>query len=132
MPGGSRRPRRNTKSVYARADTGIDDEALEETPLEERRRRRRSTRQELFPADDVQDAVPDEDEDEDEEGQDEDRDLSQHWGRDDLDAGEGSEATQGETASAGSRKAYQRGITHLPTEPIAVSHRPVLRPEGAA
>jgi hypothetical protein len=129
MSGESRRPRRNTKSVYARADTGIDDEALEETPLEERRSRRRPTRQQLFPSDDVQDTV--QDKDEDEEGQDEEAGDYQHWGRDDFDAKEGGEATQGETASAGSRKVYQRGITHLPTEPIAFSHRPVLRPEGA-
>lgn len=47
--------------------------------MEERPSRHRSTRQQLFPSDNVQDAVQDEDEDEDEEGQDEEAGDYQHW-----------------------------------------------------
>ena len=123
MPGGSRRPRRKTRLVYA--VRGTEDEALEETPLEETRTRsRRSATRQLFASDDVQDAVQDEDDGRDEDAvQDVDEDGGdQHWG--------GAEATPGETGSSGSSKVYQRGITCLPSAPIAEDHRPVIRPEG--
>jgi len=113
MPGGSR-PRRNTKSIYARAPTptGIDDEALEVPTSEETRSRRRTARQQLFPSDDVQETG---DDGEEEEGEEE----------------EGEEETPGDSTSSGSRKVYQRGITRLPRATIALEHRPVIRPEGS-
>ena len=123
MPGGSRRPRRKTRSVYA--VRGTEDEALEETPLEETRTRsRRLATRQLFASDDVQDAVQDEDDGRDEDAvQDKDEDGGdQHWG--------GGEATPGETGSSGSSKVYQRGIARLPSAPLAADHRPVIRPEG--
>ena len=88
---------------------GTEDEALEETPLEETRTRsRRPATRQLFASDDVQDAVQDEDDGRDE-------DAVQH---------------EDEAGSSQSSKVYQRGITRLPSAPIAADHRPVIRPEG--
>ena len=67
MPGGSRGPRRKTRSVYA--VRGTEDEALEET----RTRSRRPATRQLFASDVVQDTVQDEDDGRDEDAvQDED------------------------------------------------------------
>jgi hypothetical protein len=117
MPGGSRRPRRSTRSLYA--SRGIEDEALEDTTLEEMRTRpRRSGTRLLFASDDVQD---------EDDGREEGRDDEREEGGDDEDGGE---APTGETASSGSSRVYQRGITRLPSAPTAPEHRPMLRPEA--
>jgi hypothetical protein len=89
---------------------------LEDTTLEELRTRpRRSATTQLFASEEVQD----EDDGREEDGDDED------GGHED-----GGEAPTGETASSGSSRVYQRGITRLPSAPPAPEDRPLLRPEG--
>ena len=90
---------------------GTEDEALEETPLEETRTRsRRPATRQLFASDDVQDAVQDEDDGRDEDAvQDEDEDGA-------TSTGAGARRHQGRrvphsrsrSTSAGSRASLQR------------------------
>jgi hypothetical protein len=129
MPGGGRRrrPLRKVTSIYM--STGVDDEAEDELPLVElstRSRTRRSSTRELFPPDDDQDGGG-----EDGVGEDGGEDGGgEGGGCQDGGSQGGSGATPAETSSSGSRKPYQRGITRLPSTPLAVAHRPLIRPEG--
>ena len=134
MPGGGRRrrPLRKVTSIYM--STGVDDEAEDELPLVEfsaRSRTRRSSTRELFPPDDDQDGGGEDGGGEDGGGEDGGEDGGgEGGGCQDGGSQGGSGATPAETSSSGSRKPYQRGITRLPSTPLAVAHRPLIRPEG--
>ena len=92
---------------------------------------RRSSTRELFPPDDDQDGGGEDGGGEDGGGEDGGKDGGGEGGccEDGGSQGE-SGATPVETSSSGSRKPYQRRITHLPSTPLAVAHRPLIRPEG--
>jgi len=96
-----------------------------------RSRTRRSSTRELFPLDDDHDGGGEDGGGEDGGGEDGGEDGGgEGGGCQDGGSQGGSGATPAETSSSGSRKPYQRGITRLPSTPLAVAHRPLIRPEG--